>query len=74
MTPSASRLTMYRYHFVKRIQGLPWVDRPFHPIPRYNQPGGCDFVVANLPYGSSSSPIFIPWTNIAYVECLGSAS
>jgi hypothetical protein len=59
----------YRYHFVAPVKGHEYVDRPDGPpIPSTSHgtyPLGFE---ANVPKGSSQPPVFIPWTNIAYVE------
>jgi hypothetical protein len=59
----------YRYWFMQPVMGEhEFVDRPFPPLPQYNQPGGEKGIEANI--GGSTSPVFVPWSNIAYVERL----
>lgn len=59
---------IWRYHFRDKVQDEEYVDRGFAPHPMYNQPGGIEGIEANVLMGSSTHPVFIPWSNITYVE------
>lgn len=61
---------VYRYHFCHPVKGESYVERSHPPTPQSNQPGGTAGIEVNVPRHSPEPPVFVPWSNIAYVERL----
>lgn len=56
----------YRYHFVVPVKDEPFADSRRKVLP--DAKTDPLYVEMNVPQGSSSYPVIIPWSNIAYIE------